>query len=98
MAVPAAEGDQRVLREISYRSASVRAVPDLPRYLTPPEAAEYLRVSTRFLRRETSGGRIAVSRLGRKLLYDRTDLDEYVRRNRVEPGDSLDDGLDEDAD
>jgi excisionase family DNA binding protein len=87
-----------VFRDSPCFSASVRAVPDLPRYLTPPEAAEYLRVSTRFLRRETSSGHIAVSRLGRKLLYDRTDLDDYVRRNRVEPGEDFDDVPDNDPD
>lgn len=86
-----------MLREITYASASVRAVPDLPRYLTSPEAAEYLRVSTRFLRRETAAGRVAVSRLGRKLLYDRTDLDEYVRRNRVAPGEDLEESPDDDT-
>ena len=74
----------------TYVSASVRAVPDLPRYLTAAEAAEYLRISTRHLRRETASGNIPVSRLGRKLLYDRAELDDYVRRSRVQPGE-LDD-------
>jgi excisionase family DNA binding protein len=79
-------------------SASVRAVPDLPRYLTAVEAAEYLRISTRHLRRATASGHIPVSRLGRKLLYDRAELDEYVRRSRVQPGEDFDDVPDDDTD
>ena len=87
-----------MLRISATRSASVRAVPDLPRYLTATEAAEYLRISTRHLRRATASGQIPVSRLGRKLLYDRSELDEYVRRSRVQPGESLDEHPDDDTD
>ena len=80
-----------MVRAVPLVSASVRAVPEPPRYLTQAEAAEYLRVSVKFLSRETAAGRVAASRLGRRLVYDVVELDEYVRRNRTTLGEDLSD-------
>lgn len=71
-------------------AANLLAVPPDARYLTRTEAAEYLRVSDRYLRLETSRGNIAAFKLGRRVLYSREDLDAYMQRNRVQPGDALD--------
>jgi excisionase family DNA binding protein len=63
-----------------------------PRYLTQSEAAEYLRVSVRWLREATSGGEIPAAKVGRKLLYTPADLDAYVdRQRRLRTGQDLSD-------
>ena len=72
-------------------AANLLAVPPETRYLTRTEAAEYLRVSDRYLRLETSRGNIAAYKLGRRVLYSVEDLEAYMQRKRVRPGDNLDD-------
>ncbi len=67
-------------------AAKVASVPPQTRVLTQSEAAEYLRVSVKTLQRETRAGRVPASRIGRRLLYTVDDLDEYLRRMRVHPG------------
>lgn len=51
------------------------ATPDL---LTVPDAAEYLTVSERFIRRMVSEGRVPVVKLGKHVRIRRRDLDAYI--------------------
>ncbi|MEQ1762001.1 MAG: helix-turn-helix domain-containing protein [Pyrinomonadaceae bacterium] len=53
------------------------------RYLTNREAQAYLNKSHTTMWRLVKSGEIAYSRTGLSLLFDRNDLDEYVRRNRI---------------
>ena len=53
------------------------------RYLTNREAQAYLNKSHTTMWRLLKAGEIAYSRTGLSLLFDRNDLDEYVRRNRT---------------
>lgn len=53
------------------------------RYLTNREAQAYLNKSHTTMWRLIRAGEIAYSRTGLSLLFDRNDLDEYVRRNRI---------------
>jgi excisionase family DNA binding protein len=67
----------RIKREIN--------LPDLQhkRYLTNREAQAYLNKSHTTMWRLLKAGEIAYSRTGLSLLFDRNDLDDYVRRNRT---------------
>jgi excisionase family DNA binding protein len=47
------------------------------------EAAHYLGVTPRFIRRLVAERRIAFIKLGRHLRFDATDLDEFVESGRV---------------
>ena len=42
------------------------------------EAADYLRVSSKTLQRETNTRQIRVARIGRRLVYRKVDLDRYL--------------------
>ena len=53
------------------------------RYLTPAEAAEYLRMSLSWVRKATRAGALPHAQLGWRLVYDRKDLDEFVRERKV---------------
>ncbi len=44
-------------------------------YISAPEAAEMLRVSARQVNRYGQAGRIQTQRIGRRVLYLRTDVD-----------------------
>jgi excisionase family DNA binding protein len=49
-------------------------------------AAEYLGISRSHLYQLTSKGKIGHYKpAGKKIYFDKTDLDEYLRRNRVKP-------------
>lgn len=53
--------------------------------LTLPEAAEYLNVSERFMRRLVAERRIAFHKLGHLLRFHVADLDRLLAAGRVEP-------------
>lgn len=55
------------------------------RYLSVPEAAEYLNTSVRFIRRLIAERRVAFHKLGKHVRFAVSDLDEYVSAGRVEP-------------
>lgn len=55
------------------------------RYLSVPEAAEYLNTSVRFIRRLIAERRVAFHKLGKHVRLAIHDLDEYVAAGRVEP-------------
>ena len=48
-------------------------------WITEAEAAELLRVSLNTLRRRRKADALPHVRLGRRVLYDRDQLDEYIR-------------------
>jgi len=53
-----------------------------------PAAAKYLGVSESFLNKDRSkggAGRVAFRRVGRAVVYDESDLDDYKAANRVAP-------------
>ena len=53
------------------------------RYLTPAETAEYLRMSLSWVRKVTRAGALPHADLGWRIVYDREDLDEFVRQRKV---------------
>jgi len=58
-------------------------------WMTRKEAAEYLRVSLRTFDDLASRGLFARYRSSaHRIVFSRNDLDDYVRRNRVEENDS----------
>jgi hypothetical protein len=53
-----------------------------------PAAAQYLGVSPSFLNKDRAKGgkrQVAFRRVGRAVLYDEPDLDQFKQANRVEP-------------
>jgi excisionase family DNA binding protein len=63
---------RRVLERLGAQNGTV------PDYLTPPEAAEYLRTSRQRIYDLTSQGRLPVCKDGSRNLYRRVDLDAYL--------------------
>lgn len=55
------------------------------RYLTVPEAADYLNTSVRFVRRLIAERRIAFHHVGRHVRLRVVDLETFVQAGRVEP-------------
>lgn len=53
-----------------------------PLLLPAPGAARRLGISERSLRRRVAAGDLTRVRIGRRVLYDPAELDEYVRRQR----------------
>jgi excisionase family DNA binding protein len=58
----------------------LKTMPNEPaQYLTPPEAAEYLRISVSTLAKlRVYGGGPAFTRIGRAIRYARTELDAFM--------------------
>jgi len=54
------------------------------RILTLVEAAEYLNVNPRFMRRLVAERRITFHKVGRFLRFDQNDLDAFLDAGRVE--------------
>ena len=55
-----------------------------PRLLTVKEACVYLNCSRATLRRLEEEGVLLPKRFGRKVLYERADLDDYIHRAGVQ--------------
>ncbi len=65
-------------------------LPALPEWLTIEQAAEWLQVSTKTIRRYIESGSIpAVNLGGRAIRIRRLDLDAWLLTRRIEPGMSL---------
>lgn len=69
-----------LLEEIARRAADLLAAKIAPprEYLTPAEAADYLRCSKQRVYDLTSAGRLPVCKDGSRNLYRRADLDAYM--------------------
>jgi predicted DNA-binding transcriptional regulator AlpA len=48
------------------------------RYLAPQAAADYAKMSLSWLRKRTAAGEVPHIKLGRRVVYDRLDLDAYM--------------------
>lgn len=57
----------------------------LEKFLTVPQAAEYLNTSERFVRRLVAERRIAFHHVGRHVRIALSDLDTWLAAGRVEP-------------
>ncbi len=71
-------------------ASNLLAMPET-RWLTRVEAAQYLRLSERYVALETSRGSIPASKVGRRVLYDVEDLNAYMRSKRMQPGEEVPD-------
>ena len=54
-----------------------------PRYYSRKETAELLRVTLPTLARLTKDGLIAAKRVGSRILYDASSIDDAVKENRI---------------
>jgi excisionase family DNA binding protein len=64
--------------------------PVFPEWMTVEQAAEWLQVSTKTIRRYIEGGSLpAVNLGGRAIRIRRPDLEEWLETRRIEPGVSL---------
>jgi excisionase family DNA binding protein len=57
----------------------------MEKYLTVPQAAEYLNTSETFVRRLIAERRVAFHRVGRHVRFTTGDLDAFAQAGRVEP-------------
>ncbi len=60
------------------------------RFLTLKEAAAYVRLSQRTLRRQVNQIQPRPFKYGRKLLFKKSDLDQWMERYRLANGEALD--------
>ena len=67
------------------RSAASTTTPALPALLTIDQAAEYIGMSARYVRRLVAERRIVSYRLGRSVRIDPADLAAHVAAGRVDP-------------
>jgi excisionase family DNA binding protein len=70
-------------KRITDQRVTLHVLPD--EMLTIEEAAQRIRMSTRYVRRAVAERRIAFHRLGRAIRIDPADLAEFMNENRVEP-------------
>ncbi len=54
------------------------------KYLSLPEAAEYLRISDRNLRKLAKNSKLPFYKLEGKILFKVSELDKYIEKNKVE--------------
>ena len=54
------------------------------KYLSLPEAAEYLRISDRNLRKLAKNSKLPFYKLEGKILFKVSQLDKYIEKNKVE--------------
>ena len=90
------EVNERTLKEQEQFLASVVSVKEIlnyveqNRYMTLKEAAAYLRLSERTLKRQVNQIQPRPFKYGRKLLFRKSDLDQWMERHRLEDGEALD--------
>ena len=56
------------------------------------EVAKMLKVSERTVQREVTAGKLRAFRVGRSLRFRLTDVEKYMERQEVSPGDSIEPG------
>lgn len=61
------------------------------------EVAKLLKVSKRTVQREVEAGKLEAFRVGRALRFTREAVDEYMRKQKVKPGDRLDEEPEDEA-
>ncbi len=50
--------------------------------MTIPEVTEFLRISRQYLHTLTKEGKLPSYKLGRRVLYKRTEVEEYLEQNK----------------
>lgn len=61
------------------------ALDELPDLLTPPELAQFMRTTTNSLAQDRYLGRgVPFIKAGRRILYARSDVQDYLQRNRLQ--------------
>lgn len=65
------------------KSAPRKSPAELSRWLTTKQAAEYLGVTDRWVKRAKDEGRLPYSKRNRLVLYERADLDAIIEAQRV---------------
>ena len=91
---PRYEPSSKAERETSSQQRMVQNMLDIQkqsRWLTVEQAASYLGCSRNFLDKDRCSRLhgIAYSRLGRHVRYFTGDLDDFLVRNRVQPGEAV---------
>lgn len=90
------ELDERRLMEQEQFLGSVVSVREVlayveqNKYMTLKEAAAYLRLSERTLRRQINQIQPRPFKYGKKLLFKKSDLDQWMEKYRLEDGEALD--------
>ena len=76
------DGNDRNLNGIS-RVGTRESIPLQKRLFSVEEAAEYLSLSPWTIREMGTHGRLPVVRLGRRVLFDREDLDQWIELSKI---------------
>ena len=58
--------------------------PDTARFLTVKDTASYLSATVWFVRRLAWERKVAHVRLGKRVLFDKADLDRYIQSQKIE--------------
>lgn len=61
------------------------------------EVAKHLRVSKRTILREVEHGKLEAFRVGKALRFKREDVEKYIDKQKVKPGESLDEDAEDAA-
>lgn len=61
------------------------------------EVAKHLRVSKRTLLREVEAGRLEAFHVGKSLRFEREKVEEYKKKQKVQPGEKLEEDTEEAA-
>jgi len=81
---------ERFLKGTVVSVAEVLAYIEQDRFLTLKEAAAYVRLSERTLRRQVNQIQPRPFKYGGKLLFRKSDLDKWMENYRLEGGEALD--------
>jgi len=65
--------------------------------LNTDEVAKHLRVSKRTILREVEHGKLEAFRVGKALRFKREDIENYIEKQKVKPGETLEEDIDEAA-
>jgi excisionase family DNA binding protein len=65
--------------------------------LTTDEVAKHLRISKRTLLREVHDGKIEAFRVGKALRFTREAVAEYKEKQKVKPGETIEEDSEEDS-
>jgi excisionase family DNA binding protein len=60
-----------------------------PELMNVSETADYLRVSVRHVYRLRESGQLSVVKIGRRILFNRADLDQFIEDSRRAPVDVI---------
>ena len=55
------------------------------------EVSKYLKTSKRTVQREVESGKLKAFRVGKSLRFKKDEVEEYIERQRIHPGEKLED-------